>query len=307
MKKLAVFFFCVSLSLSLPLYSHGQTFQTGQSNVSLTTNPAFPIPNSVVEISLDDYSVDGLGATIQWFVNNVEQSASKNARSIILNTGPLGESFDVKVVLSRNGTRLFMDSIKIAPVQVDLILEADTYVPYFYHGKALPSGDSAIRAIAIVNDGKNTPASSYTYKWSEGATVLLGGPIVGKNVLDYILSRYDKKVLSVEVSDKQGILVGQKSILLSTNEPELLFYENSPLRGHVVTLYGEPFFINTKPQNTDFAWKINGEETVSQDELPNSITLTRTEGTGDIIAKLKVITHAPVPQFIERAFRLVLN
>jgi hypothetical protein len=272
-----------------------------------------------VAVSLEDYSIDTLGAIIQWYVDGEELKDRKNERSIAVLSKALGEKTDVRVVVSRPNSPQLSQSVSIVPAAVDLILEADTYVPYFYQGRALPSGDSSVKAIAVVNDGSGKKAP-YSYKWAEGSTVLFGGPLKGKNAVNMTLSRYDNKTLSVEVFDSKGASVGRKAIVLRASEPELLFYEESPLRGlsersiaspfvsfgDQVTLYGEPYYLNAQMSDADSYWSIDGQQQGAS-EIPNAITLEKTGSGGSALIKFTAITKGLVPQFLEDSFKIVFE
>ena len=85
-----VLFFSISLYFILTPFAHAQLLPEG-AEITLNTSPEFPEPNSAVLVSLDDYSINTLGATIQWFVDGVEMIGSRNYRSITVQSGSLGE------------------------------------------------------------------------------------------------------------------------------------------------------------------------------------------------------------------------
>ena len=319
-KTFACLVFLLSLTLMVTPQVHAQFFQTGSSGLNLVAVPQFPTPHGTVEVSINDYSIDTIGADIEWFVNGSELRDMRNERSIFLEAGALGEKTTVRAVLTRNNAPTLSKTIELVPSQVDLILEADTYVPSFYQGRALPSRESKVRVIAVVHDAGKTPDTAYTYRWSEGAKVLLGGPVKGKNVLDLTMSRYRDTSLSVEVLNNEGVTVGKRSLTLKSEEPEIHFYEHSPLRGLVekevqsplpligeeITVYGEPFFMNTEISSAaaDFVWKINGARSSAAIEDPNAITLRHMGGAGEAEIHLSIMTKGRVPQLASKAFSL---
>ena len=136
--------------------SHAQSFLGQTDPVQLIPNPEFPTPKSQITISLNDYSVETTGANITWYVNNIEDASFRNERSISITTGALGEKTTVRVVLTRSNAPALSSSITIVPTVVDIVLEANTYVPNFYKGRALPSTESRVRAIAVVHDNSTT-------------------------------------------------------------------------------------------------------------------------------------------------------
>ena len=296
-----------------------QAFLGGASGINLTSSPRFPAPNTVTTITLDDYSVDTSGATISWFIDGVEQKSFENERSFSLTTKGLGEETRVEVALRRSNAPSLSSALSITPSVIDIIIEADTHVPHFYKGRALPSEESSLRVIAIVHDGTEALQKSYTYKWTYGGSVLDGGGVRGKNVATFTLSRYDNKPLILEIFDDNGDMIGEKFTTLRTTSPELLFYEESPLRGlslktlaspfpfigEEVTIYGEPYFINAEmdEQDAEFSWTINNTDVSSSVGIPNALTLERTGDIGEASIGFTIITKTRIPQFLQQTFQ----
>lgn len=313
---------CCMLFL-IPNISSAQSFIGGSNDIQLTTDTQFPEPNTSVQISLNDYTVETVGATIQWYVDGVEKTESRNDRSITVTTGGVGVKTTLRAVVSRTNGPQLSASLSIIPNIIDIILETNTYIPSFYKGKALPSEESPLRAIAVVHDNSSTPDNSYVYKWSIGTTVLSGGPLKGKNVLEFTPPRYTSGGLTVEVFDTSGTPLGKKTIPLSRVAPELHFYEHNPLRGlyereitspHALigdetTIYGEPFFINTQALERDanFEWEIDGTDTSSDPGQPNTITLRHVGGVGNAQIDLRVLTKSKIPQLLGGSFQLLFE
>lgn len=316
--------FLISLTLgvlsAIPHSLHAQSLGGGSVGVTLTSNPEFPGANSPVEISLDDYQLNTVGATITWYVDSVEQTAFKNSRSMTLTTGALGKKSVVSVVLTRSDAPQLKASLTLVPTEVHIILEANTYVPDFYKGRALPSIGSQVRTIAIVEDGTRSAPNVYTYTWSEENTILFGGPVKGKNVYEFTMPRYGTKRLFVDVADATGNTIGRGAVSLVATDPEMHFYEQSPLRGlsqkvvsdplpfigEETTIYGEPYFISSQMNTGDasFTWKIDGVKTNQNSAVPNAITLQRVGDSGATRVSLDIITNRQIPDFIKGAFNI---
>ncbi|HEU4677396.1 MAG TPA: hypothetical protein VFS75_01605 [Candidatus Paceibacterota bacterium] len=316
---LSVAFFTFSVFFTSP----GHAFaQLAPSLVTLLKAPAFPAPHESVEVSLSDYAVDTVGADIFWYVDGAELPNTRNARSVIVTAGAIGETKTVRADLVRKNAPTLSAATVIRPAVVDLVLEAATYVPDFYRGRALPSDGAPIRAVAVVNDGTDAPESSYTYKWSESGDVLLGGPVKGKNVLDLTMTRYRKETLSVEVINDDGDTIGKRTIPLVSAEPTLIFYEHSPLRGLLeramsdvnpligdeMTVYGEPYFLDarTTRNDGDFTWTIDGTEAPA-DGAPNALTLSKEGTTGSASIDLRIVTKRAIPQLLRGGFTIFFD
>jgi hypothetical protein len=275
-----------------------------------------PVPHESVTISLDDYSMHAVGAQVFWFVDDAEQAESKDARSITINAGALGVKTSVRATIVRADDSRASASIVIMPAVVDLVLEADTYVPSFYKGRALPSRTSTLHATAVVNDGGALPDTAYTYRWTVGEEVLFGGPVRGKNSVSFPIPLYSKE-LTVEVISPEGSTIARKSMTLQSVQPELYFYEWSPLKGlyqktvsdpfaligNETTVYGEPYFVNAAPTNVnaDVTWTIDRQVVPSDPDALRALTITPDLiGQGASVA-LRILTKDRVPQLVERS------
>ncbi len=316
-RSLLLLFIC-GLFVCIPIIASAQI--PGSASASLVVEPTFPEPESEVTVSLDAYSMDTVGATISWYIDSKQVVSSKNERSIVVRTGALGKKTSVSAqVIMQNGPT-FTTRRDIIPAVVDLIIEADTYVPAFYRGRALPSGESRIRAIAIPHTGGALSPSSLTYKWEYGGGVLQGGPVRGKQSIELTMSRFSDNVLTVTVIDNSGQSIAQKSLSLNPSNTELHFYEDNPLRGlheraindtftligDETTITGEPYYMQTdlSPRTATFTWSINGETSTYQNPDPNTITLRRSGGGGSAAIELKALTTAKIPQYIRKTFNI---
>lgn len=286
--------------------------QLSQSDAHLEVTPNSPGPNSGISVSLNAYTMDTVGAQIFWYLNGKELANFKNERSIVLTTGALGTSQSVRAVISKGGISVPVET-KISPVVVDVVLESNTHVPVFYRGRALPSGDSRVRAIAVVNDGTSRTPGEYSYEWKYNDTVLFGGSVRGKQTAEFLMPLYQDNRATVSVFDSRGALVGKKTLVLFPQEPELLFYEDNPLRGisrravsdklfllgEETTVNAEPYFMNTNsPEGrASYEWRLDGVVTNSNGD-PRTITLRRSGDSGQSNLGLSVVTEGKIPQLL---------
>lgn len=304
--------------------AHAQIPSVLGQSISLESEPSSPGPQTVTKVSLNDYSVNALGASITWYIDGVEQSTLRNERSITFTTKDLGKSTSVRVVLTRENAPSLTHTRVFSPATIHLIQEADSYTPIFYEGKALPSRNTAIRIVALVHDGTNDSQTSYTYKWSENNKVLFGGPMKGKYAIDYTMPQFDNKLLLVEVFNTEGAMIGRASKMLRAVEPEIYFYEENELRGlteralgdslrlsqEETTVYGEPYYLNTTidPSNSDITWSINNTKTTSNTGDNNGITLTSTGVAGTASIEMTILTKATkIPQLVRKTFSAVFS
>jgi hypothetical protein len=297
-----------------------QSFNLGGGSLNLIVSPDSPKPYSPITVSIDDYSIDTLGSTITWYVDGEELANSKNERSVSLETGALGTPQEISVLITNPKSPAFSVRKMVTPIAIDIILESDTYTPYFYKGRALPSTEATVRAIAVVHDGTELPDTRYTYKWTLNDSVLYGGPVLGKNVASFTMPHYDGARLTVEVLNKDSEFVGKKSFTFGPTTPEMHFYENSVLRGlsqketlgeyaltrEETTIFAEPYFMNVSSIDTsltDILWKINNEDAGASSETPNAITLKRIGEEGNAHVECSIVTKGKIPQYVGSSFQ----
>ena len=136
---------------------------------------------------------------------------------------------------------------------LDLIVEADTYVPHFYAGRTEPTVGNDVRFVAI-STSDAVPAS---YRWRVGNQytsstdpyLRLTLPLTGQRTL-----------VEVTALDIAGEPLGRVAEYIDSSEPLLLFYEENALRGTArialsngliligdeTTVKAEPYFAGAK-------------------------------------------------------------
>ena len=78
--------------------------------------------------------------------------------SLVLAQSP----FLIPIPGPQNLTELYSS---VPTIDIDLIIEANTYVPYFYQGRREPAAGSSVRATALTLSNEITPTS---YTWRVG-------------------------------------------------------------------------------------------------------------------------------------------
>lgn len=272
----------------------GGTVLGGGSN--LTLSPRYPEPNGPVTLELNDYSLNTTGASYTWFIDGKEIVEAKNERSWHFTAGELGTSMTVTVRTSLPGGVIVTAAAVIKPVRVDLLIEADTLVPFFYKGRALPSSGSNVRVTAVPFTGAKRRPDSYSYTWRVGEDVVGGGSRFGKNSVTFA-SGFERNVhVAVDVIDTDGSLIATKETVVPITDPKLYFYEVKPLEGIVeralgkdfvfvgdeVTVRAEPYFVDRTliAQNPFIEWKLNNQTIKNPSNDQQEIVLRRSGQNG---------------------------
>lgn len=135
-------------------------------------------------------------------------------------------------------------------IDIDLIVEANTYVPYFYQGRREPASGSPVRATALTLSNEAIPAS---YTWRVGRQNFTSSV----PYIDFVMPQISGDLsVSVTAVDGNGRRLGSASQSIRPVTPRILFYENNELRGlsqvavreslpligNTVSVRAEPYF-----------------------------------------------------------------
>lgn len=205
-------------------------------NLSIVSSPENPRAFQNVVISISNYSTDLDRATIVWTLNGKEVKRGIGEKRITIQTGALGSTSAITVTaITEEGGRI-TDSLYVVPSNVDLIWEANTYVPPFYEGKALYPIQGSVTVSAIphlVNSKKvKLRAKDLHYQWLQDRKPLQEYSGFGKDSLTIIGPVILKPTLvEVIVSSRDNVLIAQTSITLNPTDPVVVLYEEHPARG----------------------------------------------------------------------------
>ncbi len=182
-----------------------------------------------------------------------------------------------------------------ADFEVDLLWEAiGSYTPPFYKGKALPSLEANIHAVAI----PSSPSLDLMYVWEKDGQRQPGQSGRNKNSFGYVANPLEQgSSVSVTASYSSGDVTAQERINISYKNSEVLFYEHSLdfgtlfnkniKNGHSVgeskkiSLTAIPYFLSTNTLNSkdiEMIWFTNNTALPEQ-TIKNKISLEGQDGT----------------------------
>jgi hypothetical protein len=302
-----------------PLPSFGNTGSGGLfAEETLSATPRFPDPYTPYEVEVSAPSGTYDGAVIKWYIDGVEDLTVRNQRSHTLTAGAVGERTNIRVVLQKRDGGTKELELFVTPVQIDIILEANTTVPHFYKGRALPSPVSQARATAIITTGKSINRETLSYRWEINNEVQNVGSIRGLSSFNFTMPLGQKVDIGVSISDADSIL-GEKTVSITPAQPEILFYQENPLLGvleraltgnvslvgNQITVRGEPYYLNpfTGRDRYLIEWALGGQFVDNNGASePNVITLqgdgTTSEGNVALrMADLSTLTTMTIGSF----------
>src|SRR3989344_8291471 len=216
MKRLPLFLECFVVLLSVST-AHAQFVLPGggAGTLSISTLPEYPQPNSSVSLMLQSTYYDVGVSNIRWVANGTTVAEGIGLDSITLQTSALGTRLDISAILSGSSGSASTD-IVIIPASVDLLWEADSYVPPFYRCRALPSSGSNVRVAALPHipnaSGTEISASELTYTWRKDNQILESFSGKGKSsALIESPTLFGTSAIVVDVTAVSG--VGARAVL----------------------------------------------------------------------------------------------
>ncbi len=323
MIKRAIKFFPLFLFLLLLLpYSAN----AAKANFWVEFSPKNPGPNQTVSAKVMSYTFDTDRAYIKWSINGYLKLKGVGEKNFSFKMGERGKktTLSVSVVAEDNSKdrRVFYFN----PSEVDLLWSARTYTPFFYKGKALSAPGSIIEVTAIPYFGKyaNTNPSSLIYKWKLNHKNKPDKSGVGKNSFIFMSNKgFEESVVSVEVSNYEKTSKAENFVKIRNVQPELLFYEDSPLSGlfygadlgnefstakNEFLIKAEPYFFSLNAmRGMSYNWIMNNKiiKPERNDSEINFRTNPGTSGTADI--RLRISSPYNLLQFAGKAISVIFG
>ena len=172
------------------------------------------------------------------------------------------------------------------PTVVPLYWWADTAVPYWYKGKALPSEGSTVNAIALAGGGN---AEDFNFRWRFNH--VLADTASGFGVTRFTFSTDFPVAERVDLTleDVDGVAIANGTLTVTPVSPEVSLYAVRPLRGVVyeralvefTAPSGEPydflaaphFFLQERSTGLSYLWTLNDEKITGEFTKPWHFTL----------------------------------
>ncbi len=314
----------ISLFISLPIVSYAQVNVGGRpilgtlaDEMSVNFVPTYPKPGESVFISLEMYTEDLNSADIAFFLDGSLKKSGKGLKNFSFTAPKAGRSITLSVKVALQSGASFTKEITVTPAGVEILLEALSYTPPFYKGRALPAPQGFVKLLAVphfsasVNSMSNN--SSLVYEWTIDGNVRqdLGG--FGKNtaVVKGSLLGLSQEV-EVTATDPSTNVTAQGSTAINPYDPAIVFYDNSPLYGIVferalvgsvdlkneeATVLAAPFNVSKENLNSlNYSWRVNGQS--AEGVLGKSAIFRRPDGvSGSSNLSLEIANPAKPLQY----------
>jgi hypothetical protein len=240
-------------------------------------SPTYPRPNENVSISLSLYTGDLNSADITWYKDGKKELSGKGETKYSFVAGTAGKESKIEIDIKLLNGISFSKIFTVSPASVNIVWEADSYVPPFYKGKALHPRQGTLKIVALPEFIKNNTKISpekLVYKWSNAASVYQSQSGYGKNILVIDGSVLGKReAVTVLVTDPSSNMTAESSIFITPTDPQIVFYQNDSYYGYLfdltvpnplelkteeVQILAAPYYF-TKDKSLKYNWRLNNQ------------------------------------------------
>lgn len=265
-----------------PIQFFAQTTSSAfDETVSIEIIPKIPAPKELVNAEVkSSYYASLKKANVSWVVDGVVKKSGVGETFFQFQAPASGKNSNISVSVTKENGLVLRDSISLAPSDIDLVYEADTYVPPFYRGRSLFTHQSAVTVAAMttfIENGVRLPKEKITYTWAKDDEIIQSASGVGRDSIKIqgaLISR--PFYVSVVAESINSNLTAKKRILINPTTPQVVLYENNPIYGSIfekaltgtfnfdreeVGITAVPYFFSAQERssgNLQYRWFENG-------------------------------------------------
>ena len=225
----------LSLLTLTPIFASAALLPSFGSPIEIGVNPEHPRAGNQVTLTVSDPQEEVGTTAYMWLVNEVVVDQGIGHKSIAITARAEGTTETVRVIAIENGIARGDAVTIIRPASVDIIWEGGTYTPPLYIGRPLPTAQSTVTVIAIPHlpvNGTEAESESLIYSWKMGGVTLQKQSGYGKSSITVTPPRFGAAFsVSVLVSNRNGTVVAENSVLIQPQTPSIIIYEDAPLIG----------------------------------------------------------------------------
>lgn len=246
---------------------------------AIVATPSSPSPGESVAIEAQPSSFDTTTANFIWTVDGTSRpdlsGIGRSAFTYI--AGVVGSRSQISVRVLPIGANPASASLAVYVTDLVLTWTADTYIPKWYKGKALPIPNSIVHIAAIptiIIDGDAIPADRLIYTWNVNGERKLRGAGLQILTLQEPEQSWNTPTVVLTVEDFAHQVRKEVRTRIITSEPKAVIYQSLPLGGvefrrgtsafpavapSTLDLQVEPFFFNTTSRyDLSYQWSIGG-------------------------------------------------
>lgn len=266
--------------------------------LTLVATPSSPSPGESVTVVAQTPSLDKERTDFVWTIDSVRRpdisGLGKNTFTFIAKE--VGSATRVSMRIEPAGDLPMTSSLVVYSTDIAITWTANTYVPKWYKGKALPIPNSAMHIAAIptfIIEGKTLLPDRLIYTWNKDGNRILKG--IGKRTLQFQMPEqsWDTPTILLVIEDDLRRIKKEVRVTLVGQTPKAVIYQTLPLGGvefrrgtsafpsvapSIVDLQVEPFFFNqTSKYDLSYKWSIQHIMASSSPQNPFILTLDMRE------------------------------
>lgn len=293
-------------------------------------SPEVPKPGDEVTITAELYGDININTILlTWKINGRTELSGIGKKEFTFTMPEAGKLTTVTLEANPRNAPIITKTFNFAPVDVDILWQANTYTPPFYKGKALFTPESNVTFIALPNiivNNKKVDSTETVYTWSVNRTVDGPNSGFGKSSYNYTGSILLRPVI-IEVeayAAANTAFKGKNMFQLKHVFPQALIYEDHPLygilfnkalvnqytpKGDEVELSAVPYFFSTQGRNTStsFKWNLNNSPLVLPDFQNSAIFRRKDNKKGSAVISLTIGNPEKILQKAVTGFNLIFN
>ena len=286
-------------------------------DLTIGLTPQYPRPGEAVQLTAQVRGVDLAGSTFVWRADGTIIAQGVGVSSAPVTAGALGSETAVEMDMETPQGTVRSAQATVAPTEIDLLVNADSYTPPFYRGRALPSIGTNVVAQALTRfvraDGSLIPDSDIIYTWKHGGQVL--GALSGRGRSSAVIPvrhLYTNDTVTVDAVSSDLTRSGEVSVFVPSVKSVLDLYEDHPLFGILfnnalrtsasipeteMAFAAIPYFAQATGPNDaalSYAWRVNDTPVPASVGTPSEITINADNSNGQAQVALEV-THTTNP------------
>lgn len=262
--------------------------------LALVAEPISPSPGQNFAVQANTPTFDKDTAQFEWTVNGKSRPdlSGLGKNSIFLTAGAVGTTVTARVLVFKDDGERINQELAVRTADLALPWYAETFIPKWYAGKALPIPKSIVDIVALPDFGPGVDKTTLIYHWTldDEENVLSG---VGNQVFRLSTSDLPNAQHHVEVTVEDQTKRFRKTgaVFIINQQPRVGIYAYSPLGGieprsaisYIVTqkrglldFGAEPFFFKTPKKDLSFRWSAGGLQPTGSPQSPNLLTIDTT-------------------------------
>lgn len=296
-------FILIALIL-IPATLGATTEETRGGNLSAKIEPTNPKPNETVTVTLSSYQLDLDRSSVSWIINGQSVQSGPGLKTYTGQVGSIGTS-QVWRIIAQQGSTKIEKIITFRPAEVDLLWQADTYVPSTYLGKALATSESPVTVVAIPNlitsTGKKYPAAELIYRWEKDFNFIKNQSGLGREAFTFTSDKlFGSNQVKVTVSTPDNTITAEETITIPIRTPFLALYEYRALTGPnyrnqlgqeinigsgLFSIIVEPFFFTNEAiekNNFELEWLIDNKPLTLKNPQNRRVTFEGGQTKGSV-------------------------